>query len=97
MTLLIILSEAEKDLREAADFLEDQSAGLDRRLFADVERTVQRVIDHPHIGPPVGNGARKIRLRDFPYDLIYRIDASSLFIVAVAHHRRDPEQWRDRL
>jgi plasmid stabilization system protein ParE len=97
VTLLIILPEAEEELREAADFLESRSPGMEHRLLADLERTIQRVIDHPNIGPPVGSGARKIRLRDFPYDLIYRIDASSLLVVSVAHHRRDPKHWRDRL
>jgi plasmid stabilization system protein ParE len=50
VTLLIILPEAEEELREAADFLESRSPGMEHRLLADLERTIQRVIDHPNRG-----------------------------------------------
>ena len=39
---------------------------------------------------------RKLRLRGFPFDLIYRQAGLAVQILAVAHHRRRPGHWTDR-
>jgi hypothetical protein len=33
----------------------------------------------------------------FPYSIIYRVAGEVLEVIAVMHHRRDPEFWRNRL
>lgn len=32
----------------------------------------------------------------FPYSILYRVTPSTLFILAVAHHKRRPEYWLSR-
>jgi hypothetical protein len=40
---------------------------------------------------------RKRSLKRFPYHLIYLVQNQELLILAIAHHKRDPFYWIDRL
>ncbi len=96
MTRVVLLPEAEDDLAEAALFLEQRVAGLGDGLVVEVERSLARLARNPYIGPDVGGGARKLAVRSFPYDLIYRLETERVLILAVAHHRRRWGYWRNR-
>jgi plasmid stabilization system protein ParE len=65
--------------------------------MAEVQRTLQRLIENPRVGPRVSPRAHKLRLRDFQYNVVYRIEESSVVVQAFSHERRDPEHWRRRI
>jgi toxin ParE1/3/4 len=96
VTEVVLLPEAEEDLSEAAAFLERRVAGLGDRLVAGVEDTLGRLAENPHVGSRLGPEVRKLRVRGFPYNLIYRILPSRVLVLAVAHHRRRSNFWRNR-
>ena len=67
-------------------------------MFADeLDRAIGRIRDHPRQFPEYGFGARRMLLRRFPYLIIFRETASGVEVIAVAHGRRRPGYWRDRL
>jgi plasmid stabilization system protein ParE len=41
--------------------------------------------------------ARRTSASRFPYSLWYVVDEGGVTILAVAHHRRKPDYWLDRL
>jgi len=45
---------------------------------------------------PKRGDARAVRVRDFPFAVIYKIGADELFVVAIAHDKRRPGSWRSR-
>jgi hypothetical protein len=49
------------------------------------------------MGSPVEGGVRRVLLKIFPYQLIYRVDGDEIRVFAVAHVRRRPGHWRRRL
>jgi len=53
---------------------------------------------HPEIGTPVGDDplTRRVLVHRFPYQVVYRLTASEILIVAVAHLKRRPGYWKDR-
>jgi plasmid stabilization system protein ParE len=52
----------------------------------------------PGLGERILNDIRKaIELIRFPYSLFYLFDNNTVFIVAVAHQKREPMYWKDRL
>jgi toxin ParE1/3/4 len=91
-----LLPEAEDDLSEAAAFLEARVDGLGVDLTGEVEHALLRLENNPYVGPNLGRGIRKLRVNRFPYNLIYRILPDEVLVIALAHHRRRPEFWRDR-
>ena len=58
--------------------------------------TVARARRFPSSGSPLGE-ARRMPIRPFACDLVYLIEGDELYVVAIAHHRRDPDYWHDRL
>jgi plasmid stabilization system protein ParE len=68
------------------------------RAFADEFRRVSILLErHPMLGAPYYSGTRRKLLTRFPYALIYLIDGSDVVVVALAHQRRQPFYWVERL
>jgi hypothetical protein len=42
-------------------------------------------------------GAKRVILRRFPYDVVVIERDDNMLIVAVAHHSRKPGYWQDRI
>jgi plasmid stabilization system protein ParE len=68
------------------------------QMFADeLDRVIERIGRHPGQAPDYAFGARAMALRRFPYLVVFRETAAGLEIIAVAHGRRRPGYWRDRV
>ena len=91
--------EARIELQEAAEWYEDQSLGQGERFLAAMEQASRMIQSDPERFPPVEGVIRIFRSKVFPYKFIYTFDSRSglLFIYAVAHNRRRPEYWKNRL
>jgi toxin ParE1/3/4 len=96
VTEVVLAPEAEEDLAEAAAFLERRVPGLGERLTVAVEDGLVRLSENPYVGPEIERGVRKLLVRGFRYNLIYRIEPTHVLVLAVAHHRRRPTYWRHR-
>ncbi len=88
---------ARVDLRQAVQFYEGETSGLGAEFAAEVRATIEAVLEHPNSGSFTRAGARRKLLVRFPYSLVYLPDTDPLSIVAVMHHRRDPEYWIERV
>jgi plasmid stabilization system protein ParE len=89
--------EAEAELVDAAIFYESRLVGLGQSFVAEVERTVSLIREHPDAGMSAGLPRRQMRLYRFPYSVVYQRDPESVLILAVAHQRRRPGYWRQRV
>lgn len=94
---VVVLDCAVEEIAEAADYLDQETPGLGDEFIEEVQRTIGRLRLNPYVGPKIESRVHKIRLRRFSYDLIYLIPPSSVIVVAVVHHRRDPGYWGNRL
>jgi plasmid stabilization system protein ParE len=90
---------AEDEIREATEWLEDQSSGLGDRLLDEVERAILLIRRQPNLGSPVKGveGVRKMLLHRFRYVLIYRVHGEILQIISLMHTSRKPGYWIDRI
>ncbi len=87
---------ADVEYQDAFDYYEAVEAGLGEKFRRAVWAAIAIVEKHPHVGREVLPGVRKIRLRRFPYKLIYSTRGGRLLILAVAHGHRKPDYWIDR-
>ena len=81
----------------AGRYYEQQDVGLGSRYFDVIERSVRRGRNNPRLFPVIDAPFRRLVILEFPYSLIYSIEADSVLIVAVAHQSREPEYWKTRL
>ena len=73
-------------------------SGLGEALEEEVRSAVGMILEFPEASPVVTpEGARRKNLRRFPYSFYYVIEPDVIRIMAVAHQRRLPGYWIDRL
>lgn len=88
---------ASQELREAAAYYESHVPGLGEEFIAEVERICELLGEHTDLGARYDARHRRAFMRRFPFMLIYRTADSVVTIVAVAHTRRRPGYWKNRL
>jgi len=91
------LLPAEEEMIEAAIFYESASVNLGADFLNDVDRVIDLLRNHPLLGQPVDDDLRRAILHRFPFSIIYAVDSDTILIIAVAHQRRRPDYWRERL
>jgi plasmid stabilization system protein ParE len=95
---LQVSEPASLELAEAVRWYEERRPGWGARLFDAVSRTFAVIEQHPEIGSPrrTAPSARQLKVRGFPYIVIYRIRPDDVYVVAVAHTSRRPGYWKRR-
>ena len=66
-------------------------------LLAEVEHALAQVEAFPEASEPLRDGIHRRLLHKFPYALIYSLGPTEIRSLAVAHPRRRPFYWEDRL
>ena|SRR5579862_1101189 len=75
----------------------ERSAGAARAFVSEVQRALNRVAEAPQRWPLAKAGWRRYPLQRFPYFVVYQEMRDFILIVAVAHGRRRPGYWRERM
>jgi plasmid stabilization system protein ParE len=89
---------AEAEYLESIAFYESKRPGLGAAYVADLESVLERICEAPHRNPvEEGSDVRRLRMRRFPFTVLYRERAGIVQVLAVAHHRRRPQYWLGRL
>ena len=91
------LEVARQELDEAVSHYNGESPGLGDAFLLEALAAIDRIRRFPEAWHPLGDRIRRCRLRRFPYGLIYALDQGDILILAVAHARREPGYWRDRI
>lgn len=91
--------EAERELGEAAAYLEERQDGLGGEFLAEATRVRESVGTAPesHGFVPEAPEARRAIFKRFKYQLVYVVEQNRVLVLAVAHMRRRPDYWRGRL
>lgn len=97
MKNIIIHSEAELELWQAVDFYEIRYPGLGLDFEKEVSQTLSKIQETPHRWSIKKHGARYCLLHRFPYIIYYVEHQNVLWIVAIAHTKRKPYYWRNRI
>lgn len=79
-----ILEQVTEEAIESAAWYEQERPGLG----IEFERAINAA---------GARGIKRLALRRFPYDIVVRVLAHEIIIVAIAHQSRRPGYWRDRL
>ncbi len=97
MTPVIFLPEAEKEMFEAAKYYESQAADLGIDFLSEAERAVGSIAELPLTWPVIEGEMRRRLVGRFPFGILYRIEPDEIVVVAVAHLRRKPGYWKERI
>jgi plasmid stabilization system protein ParE len=87
---------AEADLEQAANWYDEEQAGLGSRFLSDVDQVFERIRERPQQFPAVSGDIRRALLHTFPYAVYFRETDETIRVLAVLHLRRRPGLWRVR-
>lgn len=85
------------ELDDAITYYDLQSYGLGEKFLDEVLRTIKLISKFPQIWSKNTEHTRKAVMKKFPYSLIYSIHHNKIYIIAIAHHHREPEYWINRI
>ena len=96
MKRLVYRPEAVVDIRAAFDWYERQRNGLGEEFLAALAQAEDVVRRNPLSFRIIRRDARRVMLRRFPYQLVYRVVADVIVVVACFHGRRSPKRLQKR-
>ena len=90
-------SEALEELDSILEWYVEAGPKIAVTLGEEIDSIIERIGSNHEQFPVWNYGARKAVLRRFPYSIYFIERRAVIEIVAIAHGRRDPEYWRNRL
>jgi plasmid stabilization system protein ParE len=90
-------SGAEEDYLNALAWYRNESFTAAMKFEDAFWRAIQAVEDAPERWPVYFSHFRRYTLHQFPFGIVYRVEPSRTFVLAVAHGRRRPRYWKDRV
>lgn len=88
--------DARIEFDEATDFYGMERTSLGLAFVGAVEQAVEYVCEFPDSCPVIRGRVRKVRVRRFPYSVMYSVVDRQIRVLAVAHDRRRPYYWSGR-
>jgi toxin ParE1/3/4 len=97
-----VLELAATEAAEAAGWYESNRKGLGADFREEFRLALNKLREKPVPGRPwpgrLGErGVKRIAMRRFPFFLVFVNVESGSVVLAVAHHRRRPGYWRNRI
>jgi plasmid stabilization system protein ParE len=89
--------QAWQEVEAAESWYRQRSPEASIRFLSAIYDALESLARWPQRWPTYGYGARRFVLCGFPFSIIYRDEEASVSVVAIAHHKRRPGYWKDRL
>ena len=94
--------EAVVELTEAASWYENRQPGLAIRFLQEIDQARHAIQSRPLSFPRLANTSvdlaiRRALLPRFPYALVFLELQTEIRVLAVAHAKRHPDYWLNRL
>ena len=97
MKAFCFLEPARLELFDISAHYEDQALGLGTDFLAVISAAIGLLRESPELGALHRADTRRFVLPRFPYSIVYLDEPDFVLVVAIAHHRREPGYWSDRL
>ena len=89
--------QASQEAENAAAWYVERSTRAAERFVEEMVAAAAAIGEAPERWPQFDGEARRVLLRRYPYVMIYRVLSDRIQVLAVAHGRRRPGYWRERL
>lgn len=94
---IVIHESADEELQAAALFYEMRETDLGQEFLRELALSFYRIRENPFTYSTIFDDYRRSLMSRFPYGVVYRIEGEKVLVFAVAHLRRRPGYWRDRV
>ena len=94
---IVLLPQAIVDFEKSIEWYSIINPLLSSQFIADVEITISFVNKNPLLFQYAHNQYKSANTSQFPFKIIYRIDIATIIIVAILHHKRNPNILSSRI
>jgi toxin ParE1/3/4 len=96
---LIVRTEAEADLTDAAVWYDSRETGLGLELISEVHSAIARAEKNPDSFTLVRRNptVRRVLTRRFPYRVFFIVTPDAIVVFAVLHAAQHERVWKHRL
>ena len=89
--------EALAEADAAVDWYLARSERAATRFLTKLREAIAVLATQPSRFPVFAHQTRRVLLHRFPYIVVFRETSTALQVIAIAHGRRKPGYWRDRI
>ncbi len=80
----------------AALWLDTQDSGLGEKFLDAIEVAIEQILAFPYAAQRDDTGLSRKVVSRFPFTIVYEINIARIHVLAVAHHHREQDYWRER-
>ena len=88
---------AKNDFDSSILYYKQQSIELSIKFKTDINQSIKRIISFPTLYPKINQRVQKCVVSKFPYTIIYTIKDDIIYILAIASHHRNPQEYENRI
>lgn len=92
-----IHEEAALEYEAALDWYLERSLLAASKFVDALSRSMEMIVGAPHRWTAGSLGTRRFLLQRFPFAIVYRELPAAIQVLAIAHTRRKPGYWKQRL
>jgi toxin ParE1/3/4 len=89
--------EAREEFRDAARWYRTRRLAAAAQFRRRVSDAIREIAESPQRWPTYLYGTRRFVLPRFPFSVVYLDDPDVVTIIAVAHSKRKPGYWKQRV
>lgn len=89
--------DADDEAIVAHDWYAERSIAAAESFERELDLSISAIADNPTLWSRYVHGTRRYLMKRFPFVIVYRAKPTHIEIIAVAHGRRRPGYWRERL
>ncbi len=89
--------EAKLEIRNSAIWYDDKADGLGLEFLLELRNAESLIRKNPELWPNYEVGTRRCVMQRFPFAVIYLVSGEKIQIVSVAHFKRRPGYWKNRV
>jgi len=89
--------EALAEAQVAFEWYSAQNPAAAEAFINELDQAIEQIGRLPKLAGPYISGTRRYVMRRFPFTVVYREQERIMEVVAIAHGRRKPGYWKERL
>ncbi len=89
-------AEAREEFLHEVGYYEAKRPGTGSRFRLAVDSAMQLIRRFPGAGAPGPSETRRVKVKGFPFNVIYRDERDDVVVFAIAPDRRQPGYWLPR-
>lgn len=94
---LELFEDAAAEIEEGRAWYRKRSESAEAGFLREIDHAIEQVSLAPRQWPLYLSGTRRYVFPTYPYSLVFFVEDDVIRVVAVAHEKRRPGYWRDRL